>query len=163
MSVEFTYSATATVQEVLTNNPESAAPSGRKITHNQFNTALNLDGDSTPAVSKVAAFVQALSTGTATIDLTSLEGTNGATVNGDGLAVQALKVNNLGDNALTIEPGSSNPYNLFGSSSVLDIPAGGEILMYANGNAPSIASGSAAELDLTGTSSEESEWIIVMG
>lgn len=162
MSVELSYSTSLTVKEVLDANVDSASATARTVTHNQFNTTKSLNGSSAVPVSEVAAFVQALSTGAATVDLTSLTGTNGASVDGTGLKVQALKVKNLGSSTLTITPGGSNPYEMFGTSGSIEIPAGGEVVLYGNENAPDISS-TECEVDLSGSSSEESEWTIVMG
>jgi len=162
MSVSLSYAANVTIQEVLETNPDSAVASGRTVTHNQFNTALSLTGSSSPAVSKCACFVQALTAGAATVDLTSLTGTNGASVDGTGLKVQALKVKNNGDNALTIVPGAANAYELFGSSGSIEMQAGGDVLLFGNENAPDIGA-AACEIDLSGTAAEESEWTVVMG
>ena len=164
MSVQLSYAANVTVQEVLETNPHSSVAAGRTVTHNQFNTSLSLNGESAVPVSKVAAFKQALTAGAATVDLTSLTGTNGATVNGTGLKVQALKVKNLGANPLTIIPKASTGYALFGAigTGSIEVKAGGEVLLYGNEEAPDIG-GSSKDFELSGTGAEESEWTIVMG
>lgn len=164
MSVKLSYGSNMTLLEILEANPDSASPAGRTVQHNQFNTNLSLDGDSTPAVSKVAAFVQALTAGGATVDLTSLTGTNGASVNGTGLKVQALKVKNLGDAPLVIIPKATTGYALFGAigTGSMTVLAGGEVTIYGNGAAPDIG-GTSKDFELSGSGVEESEWTVVMG
>lgn len=164
MSVELSYAANVTVREVLEANTDSAEAPKRTVTHDQFNTALSLKAGSTPAVSKVAAFKQALTAGAATVNLASLTGTNGATVNGTGLKVQVLKVKNLGDNPLTIIPKATTGYAMFGAigTGSLEILAGGEVLLYGNENAPDVGATS-KDFSLSGTLIEESEWTLVLG
>ncbi|KKK95666.1 hypothetical protein LCGC14_2670530, partial [marine sediment metagenome] len=101
MAVEVTYAANCTVVEELTGNTDSLSAADKEVTHSQFNTSDTLNAGSTPPATKVAAFVQALTAGTATIDLTALIGTNGATVDGSGLKVQVLKMKNLGANVMS--------------------------------------------------------------
>jgi hypothetical protein len=162
MSVSVELEMKCTVTEVLPNNTGSASSSNRTVTHSLFNVAKSLNGTSTPAVTKQASFVQALTAGAATIDLTDLFGTNGASVDGTGLKVQAIRVTNLGAAALTIEPGASNGYDAFGASSVVVVPAGGTVMLYAPEGTPDIGP-TAKTLDLTGTGTETSQFTIVMG
>lgn len=166
MPVKLSYASNMTLQEILATNPDSASAAGRTVTHNQFNTNLLLDADSTPAaVSKMAAFVKVLDgSGDGEVDLQALEGTNGATVTGAGLKVQALKVKNLGDAALTITPKAATGYALFGAIATgsLEIQAGGEVTIYGNNAAPDIG-GSSKDFTLVGGNDEESEWTVVMG
>ena len=114
MSVELTYAATVTVVETLEDNVPAATGANRKVRHDQFNGAAGLTASTTPPVTKVAAFEKALSAGAATIDLTNLTGTNGATVDGTGLKVQVLKIKNKATNAnpITIKTGLTDGYDL---------------------------------------------------
>ena len=96
MAVTATYDAKCSVTETLATNVPAAQGSNANVTHTGFNTSATLTSSSSPAASKVAAFQQSLSTGTATVDLTSLTGTNGASVDGTGLMVQIIKVNACG-------------------------------------------------------------------
>lgn len=162
MSVSVTYASTCTVVETLAQNTDSAPASTRKITHSEFDSTATLNADSTPPATTVAAFVQALTTGAATIDLTALTGTNGGTINGTGLKVQVLKVKNLGANALTITPGASNGYDILGASSSVTLASGQEIMLFGNDAVEDVASG-AKTIDLSGTGSQTSEWMIVLG
>lgn len=164
MSVELTYGVQVTAVETLTTNMPAAAAGNRKITHNGYNSSANLTANSTPPVTLVAAFEKALSSGTATIDLTALVGTNGATVNGNGLKVQVIKIRGKTGNAnpITIAVGASNGYQLAGADFSAAVAAGQEFVFYGNEATPDIG-GSAKTLDLTGTGAQAVECIIVMG
>jgi len=162
MGVNVTANLICTVQETLETNPYSAAAAGRIVTHSLFNSSKILTAATTPPVTKVAAFKQALSAGAATIDLTALTGTNGAIVDGTGLKVQVLKVKNTGVAPLTITPGAVSGYNLLGAGMSLILAQNQELEIFGNDATPDIAAG-AKNLDLAGTLAQESEWIIVMG
>lgn len=159
MSVSASIALQATVTEILEGNTASASPANRTVTHALFNVAKTLNGTSTPAVTQQAHFVVALTTGAATVDLTALTGTNNVTVNGTGLVVRYVRVNNLGENPLTIEPGDSNPHDFFGES---DVTAGGTVAVYAPGTTTTIASG-ARIWKLTGSGAEQSQWTVILG
>lgn len=161
-SVSVAYQAVATATETLETNPDSATSTKRVVTHTEFNEQFTLNNLSTPPVSKVAEFVQTLAEGVATIDLRALTGTNGASVDGNGLRPQVVRVKNLGANDLTIEPGASNGYDLFGASSVIVIPAGAHVQFFTNDGGVNIDA-THKTLDLTGTDEQTSEWTIVMG
>lgn len=159
MSVTATVAFTCTVAETLPNNTDSAADANRKVTHGAFDETFTLNATSNPPATTFAGFVKALTAGAATIDLTALTGTNGATVNGTGLKVQVLRVKNLGANDLTISTGASNGYN-FGGSAV--IKPGALFMIYVVDGLPDVAAG-AKNIDLAGTTTQTSEWSIVMG
>lgn len=165
-TVSLTYSSILTAIETLDQSlVPDAVDANRKITHNGFNTAsLSLSGSTTPPVSMVASFQQALSGGAATIDLTNMPGTNGAAVNGTGLKVRAFKFLNPATNAnpITIATGASNGYALAGSAFSVTLAPGQETSMYLKDGAPAIGSG-AKTLDLTGTGSQVLHAILVIG
>lgn len=161
-AVTVTYEAKATVVETLPSNSGSAPDSTRKVTHTNYNESATLDASSTPPATLVAEFLATLSSGALTIDLRALTGTNGASVDGNGLKVQILRVKNLGANILTITPGASNGIDLLGASSSIAIPAGGHFQMYFNDASPDIAAGDKT-LDLAGTGAQTSEWTVIMG
>ena len=163
MSVTVNHSVIINVAEILESNTESMTAANRTVTHSNFNHATAvLTSATTPPVTKVAAWKQALAAGAATVDLTALTGTNGASVDGTGLKVQILKVKNLGANSLTLTFGAANPYNLLGAAFVIVLLTGQEITVYGNDATPDIAAG-AKDIDLAGTLIETSEWIVVMG
>jgi NAD/NADP transhydrogenase alpha subunit len=162
MSVSVNYAANVTVQETLETNPDSSSASQRVVTHSLFNSSHALNGSSTPPATKVAAFKLALVAGAGAIDLTALVGTNGAVVDGTGLKVQAIKVKNVGANALTITKGATNGYALAGASMNISLLQNQEVTLYGNDATPDVASG-VRILDLAGTLVQESQWIIVLG
>ncbi len=112
MSLSVTYDSTVTVEETLTGNAPFATSAKKKVTHDQFDTSTTLNAGSTPPATTFAAFQKALSSGTATIDLTSVTGTNGATVNFTGLKLQLVKIRNPATNA----NGSSKTFDLTGTA-----------------------------------------------
>ena len=78
MSIAVTYNSQASIVETL--EGEYISPGDPTVTTNGLNTTAGLTASTTPPVTKYSAFQKALSTGTGTIDLTSLTGANGATV-----------------------------------------------------------------------------------
>ena len=111
----------------VTEDVEGApAAEGQQTTSKAFNRgAQSLGPATTPPVTAYSADEWTLDiSGAATIDLTDLPGTQGD-VDGTGLKVQAFRVHGAATNgALTISPGASNPYSLFGSGNDLELPAG---------------------------------------
>ena len=162
MSVNVSYNAAVTVQEVLEANPYSSPATQRTVTHTLFNSQKNLNGSSTPPVTKVAAFKAALVAGAKTLDLTALPGTNGVTVDGTGLKVQVLKVKNLGANALSIVPGASGGSDLLAADMKIVLAQNQEVMIFGNDATPDVGP-TDKTLDLAGTLVQESEWMIVLG
>ncbi len=179
MSVVVTYKSIVTVVETLPGNTDDAADANRKVTHSAFNEEATLNSGTTPPVTLHAGFVKALSTGTATIDLRTLNGTNGAAltintgciaqpvdgavVDGNGLKVQIVRVKNLGANTLTIKSGASTGHTgIFTATTGTVVPPGGHTVVYTNDNGDDIDA-THKFWDLTGTASQTSEWSIEMG
>ena len=164
-SVSAAYAFTCTPTEVVATCPAAASSgTGASIVHDQFNSSGTLTSATTPPVTKVAAFDLALSDGAATIDLTSLTGTNGATITGDGLKVQLILINALAANAnvLSFTEGASDGYALMGASFLFALQPGQKLAFYGNDATPDIADAD-SEIDVTGTGSQGAEIIIVMG
>ena len=162
MAVKLNYQAVATVMETLESNVAGAAAGNRVVTLNQYNSSAQLDANTTPPVTKTAVFLATLSGGALTLDLTALTGTNGIAVDGTGLKVQLFKIKNKGANNLTVKFGASNPYNLLGASWTMILAQNQEISFYGNDASPDISS-SAKNIDLSGTTTQTSEVVIVMG
>jgi hypothetical protein len=162
-SVTLTYGSTITAVEVVAGTP-AALQNTAQVTHNLFNKSASLNASSSPAVSKVAAFEKTLAAGAGTIDLTALTGSNGGTLDGTGLKVQAVKFSNPATNtySITVETGASNGYELAGATFSVQLEPGQEVMLYGNGATPEIGS-TAKTLDLTGTGSEVLDVIVVMG
>lgn len=95
-----------------------------------------LDATTTPASTKAFSDTISLSAGAATLDLTSLAGPAGTTVDFTGLKVQLIKMSCPSTNTggITADRGPSNPYNLFGadnaSAEQVEVPPGGIVMMY---------------------------------
>lgn len=160
MAVQATVTLGVSVRETLEVGVDGAnAP---VVRHDQFPSNITLNGSSAAPVTKPVVDNLALSAGAYTIDLTSMTGTNGAAVNGTGLKVQAIHIRNNGAAAMTITPGSSNPYNLLGSSFSVVLAPGQEFAFYGNEAAPDI-SGSAKEIDIAGTGTDDFDLSLVMG
>ena len=163
MSVTVTYQSTITVVETLEGNAPAATDANKKVTHNAFNTSKSLTGASSQPVTKCAFFEQALAAGVATIDLTALTGTNGASVDMSGLKVQQIKFKNkAGNNVVTIGEGALNGYELAGSGWQVALQAGQEFVIDGNDATPDVGA-AAKEIDLAGTGTDEIEVSIVCG
>jgi hypothetical protein len=155
-----------TARETLgTNVPAASKPT---LVHDAFNSQGTMQTGTTPPATKFAAFQKALVAGVGTIDLTALTGTNGVTVDGTGLKVQAIRIQNPSTNtrAVIVQPGASNGYNIFGGSSLVTINPGEEIVWIGNdsANVPDVGS-SAKNIGLSdGASGTDScNYEIVLG
>lgn len=168
MSVTVVYKSQVDVTEVLETNVPAMA-SGSSVQHTGYSTSLALSStgiSGRPAATKCAIFSKALSGGSATIDMTSLTGTNGATVDFTGLKVCVMKFKNPSSNAnaITVAKGASNGFGLTtsGTTFSIPIPPGGEITLESDEGTPDVGSG-AKTLDLTGTSSQALQVTLIAG
>lgn len=165
MSVTLTYAATGTVAEVIENNDISFSNTANKtVTHSALNQSGTLTGATTPPVTKVAIFNQALTGGAATIDLTAVPGTNGATTALNGLKVQYLfvKANAENANPITLTEGASTGYELAGNGWTVVLQPGQWFTFFGNDATPDVDSG-AKTIDLSGTGSQSVDIEIVAG
>ncbi len=129
--------------------------------------SLVLNAGTTPPVTKIASGSKALSSGSGTLDLTSLPGlTADETVTMLGLKVQFLILRNKSTNAnvMTVSKGASNGYGLNAAGGSWSIPLDpNAIAIYRiPDSAPDVASG-ARTIDIAGTGSQELEYIVVAG
>jgi len=165
MSSTITVAYASTVQIVETfSGAQSGDPTA---TFGPYNDADTLTAATSVPVTKHADFDQALSTGTATINLQALPGkTADETIVGTGLKVQILKLRNKSTNAnkITATKGASNGYGLdaAGASWTIALDPGQSALLILKDSAPDIAAG-ARTIDLTGTGSQVLEVEVVMG
>ena len=165
MSVTLSYTSNLNATEVLESNvPAVATTANKEVKHTGFNKAVTLNGSSTPPATKVAAFEQALAAGAATIDLAALTGTNGVTIDGTGLKVQAIKLVNkaANANAMTLSIGASNGYDGWGANFEVDIAPGAEVVLFTN-DAGSDIGATKKTLDIAGSGTETAQIIIIMG
>jgi hypothetical protein len=158
-----------TITETVGSTPATSGTTNAQLVHNGYNDSGTLNAASTPPVTKMACFHQALSTGTATIDLTALVGSNAGTVSGSGLKVQWIKLKAVtaaglnNGNTVNIAVGASNGYELAGAGFDVTLQPGQIMAIYGNDATPDI-SGSAKDLDMTGTGSTDGfEVTICMG
>ena len=164
MSVNVAYQAKVAVTETLESNVPATPTGSRSVVHSAWDSTKTLKSDSSPPATKIAAFEQALTGGAATIDLTALTGTNGATVVGSGLRVQVLRVRApaTNGNPITIAKGISNGYDGLGASFSHALVPGGEALFFLNDAGGDIG-GSNKTLDLDGTGSQVLQVEVVLG
>lgn len=137
MSVTASIQLALSVLESLSVGVPDVSSGASPIRHDQFNVGpKTLNASTTPPAQQVASLQL---TGTQTIDLTALAGTNGATVNGTGQKVQAVLITNKSSNtgSMTVAPGGANGYQLLGANAVT-LPLGGTICLDAGGNTPAI-------------------------
>lgn len=163
MSVSVNYTTNITTNETIDTNVPAAQASKAVVIHDAFNTATTLTSSTTPPATLAAYFEQALTAGAATIDLTSLTGTNNLSIDGTGLKVQAFRFKNqAGNAAITLVVGASNGYDLLGAATSVTLAAGQEIVIFGNDATPDVAAGD-KELDISGTGTEICEITIVLG
>jgi hypothetical protein len=162
MAITAYYDLKLTVQEALT--IVDASGDDAKITHNLFNASGFLDADTTPPATKATSFELTLTSGAATIDLTALPSVYNATVDGTGLRVQLVKLKApaTNGNAVTIVPGASNGYNLFGATSKITLQPGEQVEFLGIDLQPEIGN-SAKTIDISGTGSQKLDVQLVMG
>lgn len=155
-------SATETFDTTVASN-EGLAPA-QNVLHSAFNINGTLDAASGVPATTVVSFTQALGAGTATIDLTSLVGTNGSAVDLSGLKIQLLmiKAPAVNANVISVEPGAANGYDFFGANMLVELAAGQQVLFFGNDAAPDVA-GADLSFDLIGTGAQELDFIIVAG
>lgn len=161
MAVSVLCASTITITETLDNTP-SAADASKRVVHSDYNESATYTSVTTPPVTKCASFLLTLSSGSGTIDFRALTGTNGASIDGNGLKVQMLRFKNLGENIMTITPGASNGIDLFGASSSLAVPPSGYVHMFFADASPDIAAGDKT-IDIAGTGAQTAEVTVVVG
>ena len=165
MSVKLSYTTNLTATELLESNvPAVSTNANKEVKHTGFNKAVTLDGVSTPPATKVAAFEQALVAGAATIDLTALTGTNGVSVDGTGLKVQAIKLVNKDTNsaAMTLSIGAANGYDGWGANFEVEVAPGAEVVLFANDAGSDIGAANKT-LDIAGSGTETAQIIVILG
>lgn len=139
--------------------------SDNTITVNGLDESETYTGSTDVPVSKHAEGSKALSSGTATLDLAALPGqTADETVNATGLKAQLVKLRNKATNAndITVSKGASNGHTLLGSSWEITLKPGQSVTLKGDEAGPDVASNNKT-LDLTGTGSQELEYLFVFG
>lgn len=164
MSVEVSFGVQVTTVETLTANVPAVQAAKARITHDQYNESLTLNSGSTPPATLCAFFLKALSSGSATIDLTALTGTNGASVDFSGLKVQVAKFKNPATNAnsITVTVGASNGYLLAGAAWKAILAPGQSVTYQCNDASPDVGS-SAKNIDVSGTGTQTLQVSLIAG
>jgi len=127
--------------------------------HNQFDFTKLLNADSTPAGTK--SFLDDF-TSTQNLDLTSLTDPQIGAVDGTGLKVQAILVNNTSASAtLAISDGGANPYSLNATANIV-VPAGATFFAYYADKLADIGAAAKA-ITFTTTAGQTFQLGIIMG
>lgn len=163
-SVSATITMAAKIRETLGTGVPASSEAEATIAHSAYKTEAELNATSSVPSTKAVSFLQALTDGAATIDLTSLVGANGAAVTGSGLRVQYLylEATSTNANAITVSDGASNGYELAGNGWTVALLAGQSVAFYGFEKAPEIGA-SAKTIDLAGTGTQSVKVQIIMG
>lgn len=132
------------------------------VLQKSFPDSGRMDGTTVPPARLDVANLISLTAGVATIDLTTLASINGATVSGNGLMIQLLKLVNKGSHAMTFSKGSTNGYSLTGSTWTETLHPGQKLMFFGN-NATPLINSTEKTIDVTGTDTEQFELHVVMG
>lgn len=167
-----------TVSETLDNAPAATTqPESRNFDED----TKRLSPTTTPPVSKAAQWEPQLpnmvgssssssssgvglpAAATLDIDLTNLPGIQGD-FSGSGLRVQFLRLRNPATNQgeVVIGPALATPYDLFGNSQEVTVPAGGKLTLELYDSAP-VVSGSEKLMQLSGRENDTFELEILLG
>jgi len=144
--------------------PGSSSPT---VKLDAFKLTQSYNADSTPAASAIVSFVVTLTAGAATINLVALPGTQG-TLDATGLKIRDFWFRNRREdgsdnsNPVTITPGASNGYNIFGSASGLMTLQPGDVAHWTPMYAQTVASGD-RNIDLAGTGTDSFQCVILLG
>lgn len=161
----------STITATLTSNLQAnetfsgGLPGNNTVPFAPLNESVTLNATTSPAATKHTPFSQPLTSGSATVDLTNLPGcTADEVVNGTGLKVQLIKLQNpaTNANAITVAQGGSNAYGLLGSTFSITLQPGQSVAINGDGATPTVGSG-AKNLALTGTGAQALNIHVVFG
>ena len=159
-TTELNYNLAMTLVETLDadEQPSASSASERRRTISGMNKKGTLDSTTTPALEKPPGHQKVtIGAGTTTIDLTAMPAARDPSLAIDntgkkliGLLIAADKDN---DGDVTIAPGSSNPYPLFGTGNTIKVAAGLHISAAIIGVASTYGAVgvSAKTIDISGT------------
>lgn len=148
---------------------EDLAQADPTYTHDIADIRGTLNATSTPAVTKTFSDTINLSAGAATLDLTSLSGPAGTTVDFTGLKVHLVKLSCPSTNTagITVDRDSSNAYNLFGadnaSAEQVEVLPGASCLFYHGDDQTEDVSATKKGVQFAGTGTEAINVILVAG
>lgn len=151
----------------VTETYSTADSSNNTATFNTLGELSSYTASTSVPVAKHAEYDLALSSGSATIDLTALPGrTADETVVGTGLKLQILKLTNKSTNAnkISVAKGASTGYSLDANSTswTVVLSPGQSALFFLNESAPDVSS-SVKVFDVTGTGAQVLQVQIVLG
>lgn len=159
-------------QLTVVENVEGAPSADSKtVTSDQFNLgARTLSSSTTIPVTIYSEAEWTLDEyGAATIDLTDAPGTQ-ENVDGTGLKVQFVRIRgqSADNGVLSISPGASNPYNVFGAGNSADYPAGCTVPWHLEfgdtlDDVTDVSGVGASQIDLAGTAGDVFEIEIGLG
>lgn len=163
-TISLNYQSKLDITETLTGDYVSGANNDFAITG--LSTGDTYNGTTTPAVTKHAENLLAMSGGAATLDLTALAGElSGQTVDATGLKLQFAKLRAKSDNGatLTVTKGGTNGYSICGTAAfTIPLAPGQEILLNCNAASGTVGSG-AKTFDLAGTGTDALEYELIFG
>ena len=156
--------ASVEVIETLSKTNLNGSTSSNKELISKISKTLNLTSGSTPDVELIYEGTQALTAGTATIDLTALTNSEGATITTTGKKVRLIMIVPTSSNtaALTLTVGASNGYLLGGAAWKFAFTDEQWALIYLGADAPDVGS-SAKNIDISGTGTESVKLLILFG
>lgn len=109
----------------VVDQPTIAGASSPAVTYDAYTTREIINGSTNPSADAVTAFETTLSSGSATIDLTSVPATTGTqSMSGKSLRTLFLKADSENAGVISIQAGGTNGYPLFGSSGKITLSPG---------------------------------------
>lgn len=161
MSYAVTVKGLVTTVETLTNGDLAAT---QTLVHTGYDDTASLDADSSPAVTKVAYQSTAMSTGAATLDLTSLT-LNSLSVTLSGLHLRVVKVKAPTTNsaAVTVAKGASNGLTALGSAFSVTLQPGAWFELYDPSGLAAAVDATHKTLDVTGTGTDAVQLSVAAG
>jgi hypothetical protein len=161
-----------TVQEILSaaEAPATSEELARTLTYSAFNGRQKLSSTSTPALdSPPAARAITLAGSTVTLDLTAMNLARSASetydFTGKKLIAAIFKANSANVAAITIAPGASNAYAVFGTAKDIIIGPGrleAFAFLSLGSDLPAVAAG-AKNIDISGTSGDKLDVLLLFG
>lgn len=150
--------------------PGASNASERTIRQTSYGVSKTLNATSVPPITSTPSVKTLTMTGSAvTLDLSAavalaMPPTATRAVDFSTKKIVAFQIKPRGDNvaAVTVAPGGSNPYLLFGSGNEVDLLPGQELACFFNGVASTLPTvgGSAKNIDFTGTSGDKVDVLI---
>jgi len=163
MAVSAVVNMKARITETLTQDGASSP----QIVYGVYGTSGEVWESTTTShpVTKTSSDSIALVAGAKTIDLTALVGTNGAAVDGTGLKVQWVYMENPSTNAnnMTFVKGASNGYELFADAAwKVTLKPGQSFAAILYNTSPAVGP-SAKTIDVTGTTTQSFIFQVLLG